>query len=144
MAADKYIKNCQLKIFPEASTLMRPLSLHSWESDLNVHTSKPHALTVFADINIFFSSPVKDTVVVNDRWGAGDMCHHGGVFTCADRYNPGKDILCQIVIMKLFTRCLKWTVQRDGQLTLSPTASKNSFNQTVNQPLYYTAIIIRA
>ena len=23
-------------------------------------------------------SPVKDTVVVNDRWGAGDLCHHGG------------------------------------------------------------------
>ena len=23
------------------------------------------------------SSPVKDTVVVNDRWGAGDICHHG-------------------------------------------------------------------
>ena len=34
-------------------------------------------------------SPVKDTVVVNDRWGAGDMCHHGGTYTCADRYNPG-------------------------------------------------------
>ena len=43
-----------------------------------------------SDMNIFFSSPVKDTVVVNDRWGAGDRCHHGGVFTCNDRYNPGK------------------------------------------------------
>ena len=40
-----------------------------------------------------FSSPVKDTVVVNDRWGAGDRCLHGGVFTCNDRYNPGKVIL---------------------------------------------------
>ena len=86
----------------------------------------------------FLSSPVKDTVVVNDRWGAGDMCHHGGVFTCADRYNPGKDILCQIVIMKLFTRCLKWTVQRDGQLTLSPTESKTTLliKQLIN--LYIT------
>ncbi|XP_077869306.1 alpha-L-fucosidase-like [Saccoglossus kowalevskii] len=34
-------------------------------------------------------SPVKDTVVVNDRWGSGDTCHHGGYFTCTDRYNPG-------------------------------------------------------
>ena len=46
---------------------------------------------MYSDAYILFSSPVKDTVVVNDRWGAGDMCHHGGVFTCADRYNPGKD-----------------------------------------------------
>ena len=37
----------------------------------------------------FLVSPVKDTVVVNDRWGVGDMCHHGGTYTCADRYNPG-------------------------------------------------------
>lgn len=35
-------------------------------------------------------SPVKDTVVVNDRWCSnGCLCHHGGVFTCHDRYNPG-------------------------------------------------------
>lgn len=39
---------------------------------------------------LHFFSPVQDTVVVNDRWGVGDMCHHGGVYTCADRYNPGK------------------------------------------------------
>ena len=35
-------------------------------------------------------SPVKDTVVVNDRWGSGDSCKNGGYFTCHDRYNPGK------------------------------------------------------
>ena len=34
-------------------------------------------------------SPVKDTVVVNDRWGRGDSCKNGGYFTCHDRYNPG-------------------------------------------------------
>lgn len=34
-------------------------------------------------------SPVKDTVVVNDRWGSGDSCKNGGYFTCHDRYNPG-------------------------------------------------------
>jgi hypothetical protein len=26
--------------------------------------------------------------VVNDRWG-GTACHHGGYYTCNDRYNPG-------------------------------------------------------
>ena len=36
-------------------------------------------------------SPVKDTVVTNDRWcDNGCACHHGGVFTCNDRYNPGE------------------------------------------------------
>lgn len=34
-------------------------------------------------------SPVKDTVCVNDRWGEGDDCKHGGYYTCSDRYNPG-------------------------------------------------------
>ena len=50
-------------------------------------------INVHTDMYVLFSSPVKDTVVVNDRWGAGDRCLHGGVFTCNDRYNPGKDIL---------------------------------------------------
>lgn len=38
---------------------------------------------------LYNDSPVKDTVVVNDRWGKGCMCHHGGSYTCSDRYNPG-------------------------------------------------------
>eukprot|EP01098_Paradermamoeba_levis_P011628 TRINITY_DN5003_c0_g1_i1.p1 TRINITY_DN5003_c0_g1~~TRINITY_DN5003_c0_g1_i1.p1 ORF type:complete len:446 (-),score=104.94 TRINITY_DN5003_c0_g1_i1:104-1441(-) len=38
---------------------------------------------------LYNDSPVKDTVVTNDRWGAGDMCKHGGFYTCADRYDPG-------------------------------------------------------
>ncbi|RXG56742.1 Plasma alpha-L-fucosidase [Armadillidium vulgare] len=39
---------------------------------------------------LFNESPVKDTVVVNDRWGSNDInCNHGSFYTCADRYNPG-------------------------------------------------------
>jgi alpha-L-fucosidase len=34
-------------------------------------------------------SPVKDVVVVNDRWGDGIQGHHGGFFTFADRFDPG-------------------------------------------------------
>lgn len=34
-------------------------------------------------------SPVRDTVVTNDRWGYGSICKHGGYYTCNDRYNPG-------------------------------------------------------
>ncbi|KAH9502565.1 hypothetical protein Btru_069009 [Bulinus truncatus] len=38
---------------------------------------------------LYNNSPVKDTVVTNDRWGQSVMCHHGGFYTCSDRYNPG-------------------------------------------------------
>ncbi|KAH0535268.1 alpha-L-fucosidase [Cotesia glomerata] len=38
---------------------------------------------------LFNQSPVKDTVVVNDRWGHETLCHHGDFYTCTDRYNPG-------------------------------------------------------
>ncbi|CAF4099094.1 unnamed protein product, partial [Rotaria sordida] len=27
--------------------------------------------------------------VVNDRWGSGIPCNHGGYYTCSDRYHPG-------------------------------------------------------
>ena len=33
-------------------------------------------------------SPVKDTVVFNDRWGKGDTCVHGSFWTCSDRFHP--------------------------------------------------------
>ncbi|XP_052075492.1 alpha-L-fucosidase-like [Mytilus californianus] len=39
---------------------------------------------------LYNESPVKDTVVTNDRWGHGCPCKHGGYFSCTDRFNPGK------------------------------------------------------
>ncbi|CAI5454420.1 unnamed protein product [Caenorhabditis angaria] len=38
---------------------------------------------------LYNSSPVKDQVVVNDRWGAGTMGKHGGFMTYSDHYDPG-------------------------------------------------------
>uniref|UniRef100_G1NJS8 alpha-L-fucosidase n=1 Tax=Meleagris gallopavo TaxID=9103 RepID=G1NJS8_MELGA len=38
---------------------------------------------------LYNDSPVRDTVVTNDRWGVGSICKHGGFYTCSDRYNPG-------------------------------------------------------
>lgn len=38
---------------------------------------------------LYNESPVKDTVVTNDRWGSDTMCKHGGYLTCNDKYNPG-------------------------------------------------------
>lgn len=37
---------------------------------------------------LYNDSPVKDTVVVNDRWGIGTSCKHGDFHDCRDRYNP--------------------------------------------------------
>jgi alpha-L-fucosidase len=39
---------------------------------------------------LYNDSPVKETVVVNDRWGYGTACKHGDFVNCADRYRPGK------------------------------------------------------
>lgn len=38
---------------------------------------------------LYNESPVRDAVVVNDRWGPEAICKHGGFYTCRDRYNPG-------------------------------------------------------
>ncbi|KAK8813235.1 hypothetical protein WA158_002827 [Blastocystis sp. Blastoise] len=40
-------------------------------------------------IYIYNESPVKDTVVVNDRWGADCSEKHGGFYSGPDRYEPG-------------------------------------------------------
>ncbi|XP_076864725.1 tissue alpha-L-fucosidase-like isoform X1 [Brachyhypopomus gauderio] len=39
---------------------------------------------------LYNDSPVKDTIVVNDRWGAGCSCKHGGYYNCADKYTPSE------------------------------------------------------
>ncbi|KAK0048472.1 alpha-L-fucosidase [Biomphalaria pfeifferi] len=39
---------------------------------------------------LYNDSPVKDTVVVNDRWGGNTPCQHGGFWNCDDGYTPGK------------------------------------------------------
>lgn len=39
-------------------------------------------------------SPVKDTVVTNDRWGNDTRCTHGSFLTCEDSFDPGKIPRC--------------------------------------------------
>jgi alpha-L-fucosidase len=53
-------------------------------------------LTVYKSIclfsffkSLFISSPVKDQILVNDRWGWGTMGHHGSFLTGGDRWMPG-------------------------------------------------------
>ncbi|XP_026329740.1 plasma alpha-L-fucosidase-like [Hyposmocoma kahamanoa] len=38
---------------------------------------------------LYNDSPVKDEIVVNDRWGNNTNCQHGDFLNCEDRYNPG-------------------------------------------------------
>ena len=37
---------------------------------------------------LYNESPVKDEVVVDDRWGTDARCHHGGYWTCHDKFQP--------------------------------------------------------
>lgn len=64
---------------------------------------------------LYNESPVKDTVVVNDRWGTGDLCKHGDFYTCTDNYNPGK------LLSHKWENCLpldsqSWGYRRDMKL----------------------------
>ncbi|XP_075538130.1 tissue alpha-L-fucosidase-like [Dermacentor variabilis] len=38
---------------------------------------------------LYNDSPVRDTVLVNDRWGKGTPCKHGDFYNCKDHYDPG-------------------------------------------------------
>jgi len=38
---------------------------------------------------LYNESPVKDTIVTNDRWGDKVRCKHGDFYNCDDKYNPG-------------------------------------------------------
>ena len=39
---------------------------------------------------LFNESPVRKSVVTNDRWGMETLCKHGSFYTCTDRCNPGE------------------------------------------------------
>ncbi|XP_029162620.1 alpha-L-fucosidase isoform X1 [Nylanderia fulva] len=77
------------KIIPELEELVetyKPEIIWSdgdWEASDSYWKSKEFLAWLYNE------SPVKDTVVVNDRWGSNMPCHHGGFYTCTDRFNPG-------------------------------------------------------
>ncbi|XP_076298287.1 alpha-L-fucosidase isoform X2 [Lasioglossum baleicum] len=79
----------QQKLIPELQELIKhynPEVLWSdgdWEAPDVYWTSKEFLCWLYNE------SPVKETIIVNDRWGANIPCHHGGFYTCTDRYNPG-------------------------------------------------------
>ncbi|KAJ8667982.1 hypothetical protein QAD02_009645 [Eretmocerus hayati] len=77
------------KIIPEMKELInkyQPQVLWSdgdWEASENYWKSKEFLAWLYNE------SPVKDTIVTNDRWGTDVPCKHGDFFNCKDRYNPG-------------------------------------------------------
>ncbi|XP_072943707.1 alpha-L-fucosidase-like [Epargyreus clarus] len=79
----------QTKVWPDIQQLVndyKPSVLWSdgdWEAFDSYWNSTDLLAWLYND------SPVKDEIVVNDRWGIGIPCHHGDFYNCADRYNPG-------------------------------------------------------
>ncbi|XP_026666695.1 alpha-L-fucosidase isoform X2 [Ceratina calcarata] len=77
------------KILPELQELVEKYepeiiwSDGDWEASDTYWQSKEFLAWLYNE------SPVKNTVVVNDRWGQNIPCHHGDFYTCSDRYNPG-------------------------------------------------------
>lgn len=65
---------------------------------------------------LYNDSPVKNEIVVNDRWGIGIPGHHGDFYNHADRYNPGK--LVDHKWENAFTVDSKsWGYRRDMQIS---------------------------
>ena len=65
---------------------------------------------------LYNESPVKDTIVVNDRWGQGDSCKHGDFYTCHDKYNP------KVLLPHKWENCFvvdkhSWGYRRDAKLS---------------------------
>jgi len=67
---------------------------------------------------LYNESPVKDYVLVNDRWGydTETPCHHGGYWTCMDHFNP------RVLMKHKWENCMKiekygWGYRREAVLS---------------------------
>lgn len=61
----------------------------AWLYNSRYEFESPNFEKVVWFVECLVFSPVKDQVVVNDRWGAGTMGKHGGFMTYSDHYDPG-------------------------------------------------------
>lgn len=80
----------EIKLWPDLKQLIHdyePSILWS-DGDWEAHDTYWNSTDMIAWL--YNDSPVKDEIVVNDRWGVNISCKHGDFYNCADRYNPGK------------------------------------------------------
>ncbi|KAG7211448.1 hypothetical protein KM043_010732 [Ampulex compressa] len=77
------------KIYPELRELVETYKPEIVWSDGDASASDDYWKSKEFLAWLYNESPVRDTVVSNDRWGKNIACHHGGFYTCADRFNPG-------------------------------------------------------
>lgn len=77
------------KIIPEMVELVNKYKPHYIWSDGEWEASDTYWRSKDFIAWLYNSSPVKDTVLVNDRWGNETLGKHGSVYTVQDRYNPG-------------------------------------------------------
>ena len=59
---------------------------------------------------------MKDTIVVNDRWGKECRGKHGGYWTPEDKYNPGRVLSHKVGVMSVMARA--HTMQWEGGETM--------------------------
>lgn len=89
--ANKFMKDNYVvrKVLPEMTELIETYKPHILWSDGDWEASEDYWESRKFLAWLYNYSPVKDKIVVNDRWGINITCQHGDFFTCQDRFNPG-------------------------------------------------------
>ncbi|KAJ2938829.1 hypothetical protein O0L34_g18454 [Tuta absoluta] len=82
-----YVENKLRPDIEQLITQYKPSVFWS-DGDWEAHDSYWNSTDILAWL--YNDSPVKDRVVVNDRWGIGTYGKHGDFYNIADRFNPGK------------------------------------------------------
>ncbi|EJW79070.1 alpha-L-fucosidase, partial [Wuchereria bancrofti] len=79
---------------------------------------------------LYNSSPVRNTVVVNDRWGKGISGKHGGFLTYSDHFDPG------YLLRRKWENCLTLDKESWGY-------RRNMRSEDVNTVLYLISQLVR-